>query len=83
MGLSANNQFWKRGLINRPKNIPHGIFLSIAIIISLYLLANLAYYKVLGFDDLRTKVEIIQIIASKMFGKQVAAYVIIFICTAG
>ena len=43
--------------------------MGIAIIISLYLLANLAYYKVLGFDDLRTKSEIAKVIASKMFGE--------------
>lgn len=56
--------------VDKPsKNIPRGIFMGIAIIITLYLLANLSYYKVLGFDDLRTKSEIAKVIASKMFGE--------------
>lgn len=55
--------------VDKPsKNIPRGIFMGIAIIIGLYLLTNLAYYKVLGFDDLRNKSEIAKVVAAKMFG---------------
>ena len=56
--------------VDKPsKNIPRGIFLGIAIIISLYLLVNFSYYKVLGFDDLKAKNEIAKVVASKLFGE--------------
>ncbi len=54
---------------NPTRNIPRGIFFGIAIIISLYLLVNLSYYTVLGFDDLRGKSEIAKVVISKMFGE--------------
>jgi APA family basic amino acid/polyamine antiporter len=54
---------------NASRTIPRGIFLGIAIIISLYLLVNFSYYKVLGFDDLRNKNEIAKVVASKLFGE--------------
>jgi len=57
--------------VDRPaKNVPRGIFLGIAIIISLYLTINYAYIKVIGFDTLHqpeTK-NIAAIMASKIFG---------------
>lgn len=55
---------------NAPKNIPRGIFLGIAIIVTLYLTINYAYIKVIGFDTLHqpeTK-NIAAIMASKIFG---------------
>lgn len=56
--------------VDKPsKNIPRGIFLGIAIIISLYLLVNFSYYKVLGFDDLKAKNEIAKVVAAKLFGE--------------
>jgi len=56
--------------VDKPsKNIPRGIFFGIAIIISLYLLVNLSYYKVLGFDDLKAKNEIAKVVAAKLFGE--------------
>jgi APA family basic amino acid/polyamine antiporter len=56
--------------VNKPaKNIPRGIFMGIAIIIALYLLVNLAYYKVLGFHDLGNETEIATVVVSKMFGQ--------------
>ena len=51
------------------RNIPRGIFFGIAIIISLYLLVNLSYYTVLGFDDLRNKSEIAKVVIARMFGE--------------
>ena len=51
------------------KNIPRGIFFGIAIIIGLYVLVNLSYYKVLGFDDLKAKNEIAKVVASKLLGE--------------
>ena len=56
--------------VNKPsKNIPRGIFMGIAIIISLYLLVNLSYYKVIGFSRLQNEHEIASIVVSKMFGE--------------
>ncbi len=55
---------------NAPKNVPRGIFLGIAIIVTLYLTINYAYIKVIGFNTLHqpdTK-NIAAIMASKIFG---------------
>ncbi|MBL0356131.1 MAG: amino acid permease [Chitinophagaceae bacterium] len=38
---------------NPGKNIPRGIFIGIAIIIVLYLLVNLSYYKLIGFEQMK------------------------------
>ncbi len=53
---------------NAPRTIPRGIFFGIFIIISLYLLVNFSYYKILGFDELKNTNEIARVVASKMFG---------------
>jgi APA family basic amino acid/polyamine antiporter len=53
---------------NPQKNIPKGIFIGILIIISLYLLVSYAYYKVIGFQELKDTTGIASIIAEKMFG---------------
>lgn len=53
---------------NPRKNIPKGIFIGILIIVSLYLLASYAYYKVIGFNELKETSGIASIIAEKMFG---------------
>ncbi len=58
--------------VNQPsKNIPRGIFIAITIIILLYLLANVAYYNVIGFNELKAKsdIPIASIVVSKMFGQ--------------
>lgn len=57
--------------IDKPnKNIPRGIFIGIFVIISLYLLINYAYVKVIGFEELKTSKNIAAIMASKVFGVQ-------------
>lgn len=56
--------------VNKPsKNIPRGIFMGIAIIITLYLLVNLSYYTVIGFSRLQNEKEIASIVVEKMFGE--------------
>ena len=56
--------------VDKPaRNVPKGIFMGIAIIISLYLLINYSYYKTLGFDELKAKNEIAGVVAAKLFGK--------------
>jgi basic amino acid/polyamine antiporter, APA family len=55
--------------VNHPqKNIPRGIFTGILVIILLYLSVSYAYYKVIGFNELKETSGIAAIIAEKMFG---------------
>ena len=51
------------------KNIPRGIFIGITIIISLYLLVNLSYYNLIGFDNMKGEKEIAYHVIDKVFGK--------------
>lgn len=59
--------------VERPaKNIPKGIFIGIAIIIGLYLLVNLSYYTIVGFDSMKGEREIAYVVINKTFGKGAA-----------
>lgn len=60
-------------VINPAKNIPKGIFFGIAIIISLYLLVNLSYYQIIGFDQMKGEREIAFVVIQKVFGERGAA----------
>lgn len=53
---------------NPKRNIPRGIFIGILVIVTLYLAASYAYYKVIGFNELKETSGIASIIAEKMFG---------------
>jgi len=70
---------------NPKKNIPRGIFIGILVIVTLYLLASFAYYKVIGFNELKfpepNSPGIAAIIAEKMFGSagKYGASVLLFI----
>ncbi len=55
------------------KNIPRGIFIGITIIILLYLLANLSYYNLVGFERMKGEREIAYVVIDKVFGKNGAA----------
>jgi basic amino acid/polyamine antiporter, APA family len=50
------------------KNIPRGIFLGITIIIILYLLVNMSYYKLVGFEQMKGEKEIAYVVINKIFG---------------
>jgi basic amino acid/polyamine antiporter, APA family len=50
------------------KNIPRGIFIGIAIIIVLYLLVNLSYYNLIGFEQMKGEREIAYVVIDKIFG---------------
>jgi len=50
------------------KNIPRGIFIGIIAIILLYLLVQVAYYNIIGFDQLKTTNGIAAVVAEKIFG---------------
>lgn len=58
---------------NPRRNIPRGIFIGILVIVSLYLAASFAYYKLIGFEQLKNpdpnSPPIASIIAGKMFGE--------------
>lgn len=53
---------------NPRKTIPRGIFIGILIIIALYLAVSFAYYKIIGFEELKISKGIAAIVAEKMFG---------------
>jgi len=51
------------------RNVPRGIFIGIAIIIGLYLLVNLSYYHIIGFEQMKGEREIAYSLIHKVFGK--------------
>ena len=53
---------------NPRRTIPRGIFIGIILIITLYLAVSFAYYKAIGFEDLKTSRGIASIVAEQMFG---------------
>ena len=53
---------------NPSKNIPRGIFIGLLIIVALYLSINYAYYKVIGFTELKSTKNIAAIMAGHVFG---------------
>lgn len=50
------------------KTIPRGIFAGIILIIVLYLLVQVAYYNIIGFEQLKTTRGIAAVVAEKIFG---------------
>jgi APA family basic amino acid/polyamine antiporter len=50
------------------KNIPRGIFIGIIIIVVLYLLVNLSYYNLIGFNQMKGEREIAYVVIEKIFG---------------
>lgn len=54
---------------NPAKNIPRGIFIGITIIIVLYLLVNMSYYHIIGFESMKGEREIAYSLMYKVFGK--------------
>jgi APA family basic amino acid/polyamine antiporter len=56
--------------VSRPaRNVPRGIFIGIAIIITLYLLANFSYYQIVGFNQMKGEKEIAYVLTQTIFGK--------------
>lgn len=55
--------------IYKPRQtIPRGIFIGILIIITLYLAVNFAYYRAIGFHQLKISNGIAAVVAERMFG---------------
>lgn len=53
---------------NPSKNIPRGIFIGIIIIIGLYMLVNLSYFNVVGFNQMKGEREIAYVVIERIFG---------------
>ncbi len=72
--------------IQKPRQtIPRGIFIGILIIIALYLAVSFAYYKAIGFEQLKTSSGIAAIVAAQMFGEtgRYVFSVLLFIAVLG
>lgn len=50
------------------RTLPKGIFIGILVIIALYLAVSFSYYKVIGFEELKTSRGIAAIVAERIFG---------------
>jgi APA family basic amino acid/polyamine antiporter len=55
-------------VVNPARNIPRGIFIGICVIILLYLCINMAYVRVIGFEQLGQSKNIAALLAGKIFG---------------
>ena len=55
-------------VINPRRTLPKGIFIGILVIIALYLAVNFSYYKIIGFEELKSSRGIAGIIAERLFG---------------
>ena len=55
---------------NPSRTIPRSIFMGIFIIVSLYLLVNYAYIRVIGFEQLKESKNIAAIVASRILGEK-------------
>ena len=53
---------------NPSKNIPRGIFIGILVIIGLYMLVNLSYFNVVGFNQMKGEREIAYLVIDRIFG---------------
>jgi len=53
---------------NARKTLPRGIMIGIGIIIGLYLLVQLVYFKVIGFDELKSSRGIAAIVVERVYG---------------
>ncbi|MBO9572393.1 MAG: amino acid permease [Chitinophagaceae bacterium] len=52
------------------KTVPRSIMLGMGMVIILYLLVNVAYNHIIGFDELKTSNAIASVVAGKLFGRE-------------
>jgi len=64
------------------KTLPRGIMIGIAVIISLYLLVQVVYYNVIGFEELKTSRGIAGIVVERVFGTSAKYVFTIFLFMA-
>lgn len=67
---------------NPRKTIPRGIMLGIAVIIALYLLVQVVYFKVIGFEELKTSRGIAAIVVERLYGPTAKYIFSLFLFTA-
>jgi len=53
---------------NPAKNIPRAVFIGILIIIGLYMLVNLSYFNIVGFNQMKGEKEIAYVVIDRIFG---------------
>ncbi|MGB4843426.1 MAG: APC family permease [Ferruginibacter sp.] len=53
---------------NPAKNIPRAVFIGILIIIGLYMLVNLSYFNIVGFNQMKGEREIAYVVIDRIFG---------------
>lgn len=61
------------------KNIPRGIFIGIVIIIILYMLVNLSYYNIIGFNQMKGEREIAYVVIDRILGSTGARVFSVFL----
>lgn len=61
------------------KTIPKGIFIAILAIIALYLLVNLSYYNIVGFNQMKGEREIAYVVIDRIFGSTGARVFSVFL----
>jgi len=64
------------------KNIPRAIFMGLGIVITLYLLLNITYVKVIGFEEMKTAPLIAKTLAEALFGPIGATIISIVLFTS-
>jgi APA family basic amino acid/polyamine antiporter len=64
---------------NPARNIPRGIFIGICIILVLYLSINYAYYRIIGFENLKSATGIASLMASHVFGSAAGNILSVFL----
>ncbi|MBC7935924.1 MAG: APC family permease [Rhizobacter sp.] len=64
---------------NPSKTIPKGIFIAILVIIALYLLVNLSYYNIIGFNQMKGEREIAYVVIDRIFGSTGAQVFSVFL----
>jgi len=53
---------------NPRRNLPEGIFIGIAVILTLYLLVQLSYVRIIGFEELKSTQSIAAVVAERAYG---------------
>lgn len=61
------------------RTIPRGIFIAILAIIALYLLVNLSYYNIVGFNQMKGEREIAYVVIDRIFGSTGARVFSVFL----
>jgi APA family basic amino acid/polyamine antiporter len=64
---------------NPSRNLPKGIITGILVVVVLYLLVNLSYYNIVGFDRMKGEKEIAYVVIDKIFGSNGAKVFSVFL----